>query len=86
MRAEQNDFAHMPEGNFVQKLWQVHSRIALSTRVLHRLLRSPHLAKLGGVFPQGSWRLVEEPRQSLQVLGSCGKEELLCHELESPQV
>ena len=36
--AEQNNFAHMPESNFLQRLWQVHSRIALSTRVLHRLL------------------------------------------------
>jgi hypothetical protein len=46
------------------------------------LLFSP---RLRGSFHSGCGRLAEEPHESLDVLGSRRQEELLPHELQSPQ-
>jgi hypothetical protein len=40
---------------------------------------------LSGNFSNRLYRLVEEARQALEVLGRGSQEELLAHELQSPQ-
>ena len=62
----------------VEKPHQRNITLISSMATLQLSFRSPHLSS---GFPHGSSRLAEEPYQSLQVLGPCGKEELLTNEL-----